>query len=166
MVDEAIPERPLALRARLVRFARNDERAPRDRHGALCVRLAMTAIAIAAVPAQAQTWPTKPVRLVVGFPAGGPTDIVSRTLAPKLTEGFGQTVIVDNRAGAGGVIATEQVAKSPADGHTLLMGTIGGIAVAMSLIPNRGYDTLRDFVPITQAVTVTNLLVVHPTVPA
>jgi tripartite-type tricarboxylate transporter receptor subunit TctC len=104
--------------------------------------------------------------LVVGFPAGGPTDIVSRTLVPKLTEAFGQTVIVENRGGAGGVIATEQVSKAAPDGYTLLMGTIGGIAVAMSLLPNRGYDTLRDFAPITQAVTVTNLLVVHPTVPA
>src|SRR5687768_13038121 len=116
--------------------------------------------------ASAQSYPVKPVRMVVGFPAGGPTDIVTRTLAPKLTEGLGQTVLVDNRGGAGGVIATEQVSKAPADGYTLLMGTIGGIAVAMSLSPNRGYDTLRDFAPITQAVTVTNLLVVHPTVPA
>jgi len=106
------------------------------------------------------------VRIVVGFPAGGPTDIVSRTLAPKLTETLGQTVLIDNRGGAGGVIATEQVSKAPPDGYTLLMGTIGGIAVAMSLVPTRGYDTLRDLVPITQAVTVTNLLVVHPTVPA
>jgi tripartite-type tricarboxylate transporter receptor subunit TctC len=104
--------------------------------------------------------------MLVGFPPGGPTDIVSRTLAPKLTEALGQSVIVDNRAGAGGVLATEQVAKAPPDGYTLLMGTIGGIAVAMSLIPNRGYDTLRDLAPITQAVTVTNLLVVHPSVPA
>ena len=111
-------------------------------------------------------YPVKPVRIVVGFPAGGPTDIVSRTLAPKLSEALGQSVVVDNRGGAGGVIATEQVAKGPADGYTLLMGTIGGIAVAMSLHSNRGYDTLRDFAPITQAVTVTNLLVVHPTVPA
>ncbi|HEX2824773.1 MAG TPA: tripartite tricarboxylate transporter substrate binding protein [Burkholderiales bacterium] len=116
--------------------------------------------------AQAQSYPSKPIRLVVGFPAGGPTDIVSRTIAPKMTEALGQTVIVDNRGGAGGVIATEQVAKSPADGYTLLMGTIGGIAVAMSLNPNRGYDTLRDFAPVTQAVTVTNILVVHPSVPA
>ena len=114
----------------------------------------------------AQTYPAKPVRLVVGFPAGGPTDIVSRTLAPRLTEALGQQVLVDNRAGAGGVIATEHVTKAPPDGHTLLMGTIGGIAVAMSLVPNRGYDTLRDLAPVTQAVTVTNLLVVHPSVPA
>ena len=114
----------------------------------------------------AQAYPAKPVRIVVGFPAGGPTDIVSRTLAPKLTDALGQTVLIDNRAGAGGVLATEQVAKAAPDGHTLLMGTIGGIAVAMSLIPNRGYDTLRDLAPISQVVTVTNLLVVHPSVPA
>jgi tripartite-type tricarboxylate transporter receptor subunit TctC len=119
-----------------------------------------------ALHAAAQTWPVKPVRILVGFPAGGPTDIVSRTLAPRMSDALGQPVLVDNRGGAGGVIATEQVAKAPPDGYTLLMGTIGGIAVAMSLIPNRGYDTLRDFAPITQAVTVTNLLVVHPSVPA
>jgi tripartite-type tricarboxylate transporter receptor subunit TctC len=116
--------------------------------------------------AQGQSYPSKPIRMVVGFPAGGPTDIVSRTIAPKMSEALGQTVIVDNRGGAGGVIATEQVAKAPGDGYTLLMGTIGGIAVAMSLLPNRGYDTLRDFAPVTQAVTVTNILVVHPSVPA
>lgn len=116
--------------------------------------------------ALAQPYPAKPIRIVVGFPAGGPTDIVTRSMAPKLTESLGQPVVVENRAGAGGVIATEQVAKSPPDGYTLVMGTIGGIAVAMSLIPNRGYDTLRDLAPITQAVTVTNILVTHPSVPA
>ena len=134
------------------------------------MRLASQACAVllcaTAGTALAQSYPAKPIRVVVGFPAGGPTDIVSRTLAPKMTEGLGQTVIVDNRGGAGGVIATEQVTKAPPDGYTVLMGTIGGIAVAMSLIPNRGYDTLRDLAPVTQAVTVTNLLVVHPSVPA
>ena len=128
--------------------------------------IALIAISLCTAAAHAQTYPVKPIRLVVGFPAGGPTDIVSRTLTPKLTEALGQQVIVDNRGGAGGMIATEQVAKSPPDGYTLLMGTIGGIAVSMSLVPNRGYDTLRDLAPITQAVTVTNLLVVHPSVPA
>jgi tripartite-type tricarboxylate transporter receptor subunit TctC len=133
----------------------------------LVVAAAAAAVMAAAAPlAVAQTYPAKPIRLVVGFPAGGPTDIVSRTIAPKISEALGQQVLVDNRGGAGGMIATEQVSKAPADGYTLLMGTIGGIAVAMSLSPNRGYDTLRDFAPITQAVTVTNLLVVHPTVPA
>jgi len=116
--------------------------------------------------ALAQSYPTRPVRMMVGFPAGGPTDIVARTVAQKLTEQLGQPVIVDNRGGAGGVIATELVAKSPPDGYTLLMGTIGGIAVAMSLQPDRGYDSLRDLAPITQTVTVTNLLVTHPSVPA
>jgi tripartite-type tricarboxylate transporter receptor subunit TctC len=132
---------------------------------ALAIGAAVVAFG-AAASVMAQSYPVKPIRLVVGFPAGGPTDIVSRTIAPKLSESLGQQVVVDNRGGAGGMIATEQVSKAPADGYTLLMGTIGGIAVAMSLSPNRGYDTLRDFAPITQAVTVTNLLVVHPTVPA
>lgn len=114
----------------------------------------------------AQGYPTKPVRIVVPFPAGGPTDIVARAMALKMTEGFGQTILVENRPGAGGTLGSEAVAKSPPDGHTLLMGTIGGLAVAMSLLPNRGYDTLRDFAPITQAVNVTNILVTHPSVPA
>jgi tripartite-type tricarboxylate transporter receptor subunit TctC len=125
--------------------------------------LAITVICSAAASAQ---YPNKPVRMVVPFPAGGPTDIVSRAIAPKLSEALGQSVIIDNRAGAGGVTGTEQVAKAPADGYTLLMGTIGGLAVSMSLHPNRGYDTLRDLAPITQAVTVTNILVLHPSVPA
>ena len=128
--------------------------------------LACAAACAAPFNASAQAYPVKPVRLVVGFPAGGPTDIVSRTMAPKMSEALGQLVLVDNRGGAGGVIATEQVSKAAPDGYTLLMGTIGGIAVAMSLLPNRGYDSLRDLAPITQAVTVTNLLVVHPSVPA
>ena len=132
------------------------------RHTAL-----MSAVTIAcAAHTFAQSFPAKPLRLVVPFPAGGPTDIVTRTMAPKMSEALGQPVLVDNRGGAGGIIATEQAAKAPADGHTLLMGTIGGIAVAMSLVPNRGYESLRDFAPITQAVTVTNLLVVHLSVPA
>ena len=133
-----------------------------------CVALFCTSLCVATLPlhALAQTYPAKPIRMVVGFPAGGPTDIVSRTIAPRMSEPLGQQVLVDNRGGAGGVIATEQVAKAAPDGYMLLMGTIGGIAVAMSLMPNRGYDSLRDLAPVTQAVTVTNLLVVHPSVPA
>src|SRR5688572_17494555 len=95
----------------------------RQHQGTLVRRLTAFVIACAACGfpsyANAQTWPAKPVRIVVGFPAGGPTDIVSRTLAPKLTESLGQTVLIDNRGGAGGVIATEQVAKAPPDGYTL-----------------------------------------------
>lgn len=120
-----------------------------------------------ALPAAAQqAYPARAIRLVVGFPAGGPTDIVARQMAPKMSEALGQQVIVDNRGGAGGMIATEQVAKAAPDGYTVLMGTIGGVAVAMSLNPNRGYDTLRDLAPISQSVTVTSILVTHPSVPA
>jgi tripartite-type tricarboxylate transporter receptor subunit TctC len=130
--------------------------------------LTALAIALALAPAStlAQPFPAKPVRIVVPFPAGGPTDIVTRALAQKMTESLGQTVVVENRAGAGGVLGTEFVARSPADGYTLLMGTIGGLAVSMSLLPVRSFDTLRDFAPVTQAVNVTNFLVTHPSVPA
>jgi tripartite-type tricarboxylate transporter receptor subunit TctC len=127
--------------------------------------LALT-LAVLAGAAVAQGYPVKPVRMVVGFPPGGPSDLVARAVAQKLAQGLGQSVIVENRAGAGGVIATEQVAKSPPDGYSLIHGTIGGIAVAMSLHPARGYDTLRDLAPITQTVTVTNILITHPSVPA
>jgi tripartite-type tricarboxylate transporter receptor subunit TctC len=131
------------------------------------MRCALAAILCAvAAHASAQSWPAKPVRIVVGFPPGGPSDLVARTVAQKLAAGFNQPVVVENRAGAGGVIATEQIARSPADGYTLLHGTIGSIAVAMSLHPNRGFDTLRDFAPITQTVSVTNILITHPSVPA
>ncbi len=127
--------------------------------------IALLLIAVVA-PLGAQTYPVKPVRMVVPFPPGGPTDIVARLMAPKMSAAMGQQVIVDTRAGAGGMIATEQVAKAAPDGYTIIMGTIGGIAVAMSLNPNRGYDTLRDLAPITQSVSVTSVLVVHPSVPA
>ncbi len=121
---------------------------------------------VPALPLSAQPYPVKPVRLVVPFPPGGPTDIVARLMAPKMAEAMGQQVIVDNRGGAGGAIGTEQVAKSAPDGYTIIMGTIGGLAVAKSLNPKLGYDTLRDLAPITQSVTVTSVLVVHPSVPA
>ena len=127
--------------------------------------LLIAALVATSASAWAQTYPARPVRMIVGFPPGGPSDIVARTVAQKLTASLGQPVIVENRAGAGGVIATELIAKSPPDGYNLIHGTIGGIAVAMSLNPNRGYDTLRDLAPITQTVTVTNILITHPSVP-
>jgi tripartite-type tricarboxylate transporter receptor subunit TctC len=119
-----------------------------------------------ALPVAAQSYPNKPVRLVVPFPPGGPTDIVTRLIAPKMSASLGQQVMVENRGGAGGMIATEQVSKAAPDGYTIIMGTIGGVAVAKSLNPKLGYDTLRDFAPITQSVSVTSILVVHPSVPA
>jgi tripartite-type tricarboxylate transporter receptor subunit TctC len=126
--------------------------------------LAALSLTICAL-AQAQPYPARPVRIVVPFPPGGPTDIVARLMSQKMAEGLKQPVVVENRAGAGGVLGTEFVAKAPADGYTLLMGTIGGLAVSMSLLPDRGYDTLRDFAPISQAVNVTSILVTHPSVP-
>jgi tripartite-type tricarboxylate transporter receptor subunit TctC len=119
-----------------------------------------------ALPVAAQQYPAKPVRIVVPFPPGGPTDIVARLMAPKMAEAMGQQFIIDNRGGAGGAIGTEQVAKSAPDGYILVMGTIGGLAVAKSLNPKLGYDTLRDLAPITQSVTVTSIMVTHPSVPA
>jgi len=127
--------------------------------------LSVAAMLLAAA-AQAQPYPAKPLRMVVPFPPGGPTDIVARLVSQKMSEGLKQPVVVENRAGAGGVLGTEAAAKAAPDGYTLLMGTIGGLAVSMSLQPSRGYDTLRDLAPITQAVTVTSVLVVHPSVPA
>jgi tripartite-type tricarboxylate transporter receptor subunit TctC len=129
------------------------------------IRVAAACLAVILSSVAGAQYPGKPVRLVVPFPAGGPTDIVGRAISQKLGETLGQPVVIDNRAGAGGVIGTEQVAKSPPDGYSILLGTISGLAVAMSLYPNRGYDSLRDFAPVTQAVTVTNILVVHPSLP-
>jgi tripartite-type tricarboxylate transporter receptor subunit TctC len=128
--------------------------------------LIATAGTIRSPDVAAQAYPAKSVRIVVGFAAGGPTDIVARLVGQKLTERMGQTFVVDNRPGAGGVLATEQVAKAPADGYTLLMGTIGGLTVSQHLLARIPYDTLRDFAPITQAVSNTNIMVLHPSIPA
>src|SRR5882762_5356665 len=123
-------------------------------------------LAAAQAGALAQTFPARPVRLVVAFPAGGGTDIVARLLAPKLTEAWGQQVIVDNRAGASGVIGTEFAARSAPDGHTLFLGTLGNLAVNQHLIAKMPVDPLRDFAPVTQVVAVHFVMVAHPSLPA
>ena len=124
---------------------------------------------IAAVNACAQTaataYPSKPVRLVHGFPAGGPADIFSRVIAQKLTEVVGQQVIVDSRPGAGSIIATEFVAKAPADGYTVYFASSAILALYANLYSKLPYDLNRDFVPVTLAVAVPELLVVHPSLP-
>jgi tripartite-type tricarboxylate transporter receptor subunit TctC len=96
----------------------------------------------------AQAYPSKPLRLVVGFPPGGPTDIVARIVAQKMGAGLGQQVIVDNRAGAAGTVGADAVAKAPGDGHTLLLGTISMLGVAPSTFPNLPYDPRKAFAPI------------------
>jgi len=116
-------------------------------------------------PALAQSYPTKPVRLIVPFAAGGATDFVARTVAVKLTEVLGQTVVVDNRGGAAGVIGMEVVAKSVPDGYTLVLGSNGPLAINPSLYPKLSYDVARDFAPVSMVTVLPFLLVVHPTLP-
>jgi len=117
--------------------------------------------------AQAQDrFPQKPVRIIVAYTAGGPTDFVARLLAQKLSETWGQQVIVDNRPGASGVIGSEVALRSPADGYTLLMATMGNLAVNPYLYPNRAMEMGRDYVPITRAAAVDFVLVASPSFPA
>ena len=138
--------------------------------GSKAVSSLLRLAAILAAPALAghaiaQGYPERQVALVVPFPAGGATDPVARTLANRMSELWKQPVLVLNRAGAGGNIGAESVARGPADGYTLLVGTTA-IAIAPSLYAKLGYDVLKDFAPITQATLAPNLLVVHPSVPA
>ena len=111
------------------------------------------------------TYPTRPVRLVVPFPAGGTTDIIARATAQKLSEAWGQQVIVDNRPGAGGNVGSELVAKSAPDGYTLLMGTVGTHAINPSLYAKMPYDHVKDFAPVILVAGVPNVLVVNPELP-
>jgi tripartite-type tricarboxylate transporter receptor subunit TctC len=131
-------------------------------------RLYLSALLLA-VPvgtAFAQAYPVKPVRMVVPFPAGGATDIVGRLVAQKLSEAWGQQVIVDNRGGAGGTIGSDVAAKAPPDGYTILVATSSTHAIAPSLYSKLAYDPVRDFVPVTLLASATILLAVHPSVPA
>jgi len=119
----------------------------------------------AALPwaARAQSaWPSKPVRIVVPFAPGGTTDILARALAPELSRVFGQQFIVDNKPGAGGNVGAAEVAKSPPDGYTLLMGTVGTHGINQSLYPKLPYDPIKDFAPITLMAGVPNVLVMNP----
>jgi len=118
-----------------------------------------------AATAQEARYPTRQIRLLVGYTPGGATDIVARALAARLTEALGQPVVVDNRPGAASNIASEIAAKSAPDGYTLLLGTIAN-ATSMSGYKNLGYDTLRDFAPITQTMTAPSVLTTHPSFPA
>lgn len=110
--------------------------------------------------ASAQTWPSKPLRIVVPFAAGGTTDILARAIAPELQRALGQPVVVENRAGAGGNVGAELVAKSN-DGHTLLMGTVGTHGINKSLYPTLPFDPVKDFAPITVVAYVPNVLVLN-----
>ncbi|MFO1266348.1 MAG: tripartite tricarboxylate transporter substrate binding protein [Rubrivivax sp.] len=127
---------------------------------------AAVALTVAAGGALAQSWPTRPVRLVVPFPPGGSTDVVARLIGEKIAQSLGQPVLVDNRAGAGGTAGSDVVAKAAPDGYTVLMGTSSTHAIAPGLYPKLPYDPVRDFTPVILLGTATILMVVHPSVPA
>ena len=131
------------------------------------MRLAVAcAAALAVYPALAQSpFPAKSIRIIVPLAAGGPSDLLARTLGQKLTEAWGQPVVIDNRAGANGVVGSELVARSTADGYTLLMGTNGTHGINASLFPKLSYDTINDFAPVARVGVAPYVLVAHPSLP-
>ncbi len=127
--------------------------------------LLCAALAFAASPGFAQPYPAKPIRLIVTFAAGGGTDLAARTVAPKLSEGLGQSIVIENRAGANGAVGAEALAKAPADGYTLMVGAAGTLAVAPHLA-KLPFDTFRDFAPISLLATSPFVVTVNPGVKA
>jgi tripartite-type tricarboxylate transporter receptor subunit TctC len=136
---------------------------PRRRHLGQLAALASLGL-LAALPqaAQAQAYPNRPIRLVVPFTPGGSTDILARAIGLELGKAWNASVVVENVPGAGGAIGADKVAKAPADGHTLLMGHIGTLAVNPSLYPRLPYSPLKDFTPVAWVANVPNVLVLHP----
>jgi tripartite-type tricarboxylate transporter receptor subunit TctC len=129
--------------------------------------LLATGGAMLAAPAFAQaTWPDKPIRFIVPFAPGGTTDILGRVLAPRLTQGLGVSVVVENRGGAGGTVGHEVVVRSPPDGNTIMLGHIGTLGVNPSLYPRLSFDPIGGVAPVSMVALVPNILVVHPSVPA
>jgi len=127
--------------------------------------LAGLGLALFAGIAPAQTYPAKPIRLVVPYPAGGPLDTVARLLGQKVSESVKQPVVVDNKPGAGGNIGADVVAKAPPDGYTILMGAVATHAINPTLYPGIPYDAVRDFQTVTQVASTPNVLIVHPSIP-
>jgi len=130
-----------------------------------CKTVILLTLALASSVAFAQSYPTRPIRILIGFPPGGGIDIVARMLAPKLHENLGQPVVIDNRAGANGIIAIETVAKAAADGYTLFFGTTGNLSVNPALYSKLPFNIERDFAPLTQVSSVPFLIYVNPSVP-
>lgn len=128
--------------------------------------LGSASLALAPLAAAQGAFPSKPVRIVVPFPPGGATDITARALAEKLQARWGQTVTVENRAGAGGSLGSEQVARATADGHTLVLGVTGSHGINISLYKKLGYHPLDDFEPVVHATLYPNVIAVHPSVKA
>src|SRR5262245_28061546 len=130
------------------------------------IAAALALLCGAAVPVAAADYPTKPITLMIGFAPGGPSDVLARILTRKMEEILKTSFVVENRPGAGGSIAGTAVARAAPDGYTLLLGTGSLLAINVSLFKNLGYDPEKDFEPITLIGTQTNVLYVHPSVPA
>ena len=126
----------------------------------------IAAAVVACADAGAQAWPTKPVRVVVAFTAGGTTDVLARNVSQQLSDRLKQPFVIDNKPGAGGNLGTEIAVRAPADGYTLIVNSVGPIAVNPTLYRTLAYNPLTDLVPIVQIAEVPNVLVVHPSVPA
>jgi tripartite-type tricarboxylate transporter receptor subunit TctC len=127
--------------------------------------LAACAVALAPAAAPAQDYPTRPIRVIVPFPPGGPTDIIARVIAQRMSEILGQVMIIENRGGAGGMTGTDTVAKADGDGYTLGVTTVGALAISASLQEKVPYDPIKDFKPITLLATVPELLAVANDIP-
>ena len=128
--------------------------------------LSIVLLAVLLPAASAQAWPVKPVRIIVAYPPGGGIDVLARQLADKLTPAWGQPVVVENKPGANTIVATDAVAKSAADGHTILMTTDATFSINPHLYARLPYDAQRDFTPVTMLVLLHQLLVAHPSLPA
>jgi len=135
-------------------------------------RFLLSAIVVAGIgltaglPAPAQSYPTKPVKMIVPFPPGGPIDVMGRLVAERMTAALGQSVIIENRPGAGATIGSRAVAAAEPDGYTLLFGSSGSLAVTPALLKNAGYDPIKNFVPVAMVSSGALLLAVHPGLPA
>lgn len=138
----------------------------RRRAVAALALLATGVAGLAPVAAHAQAWPAKPIRIVVPFPPGGSTDLLARRIGEKLAATWGQPVVVENRAGAGGTVGADFVAKSAPDGYTLLMGVTGSNAIAQALYPKLPYDVVKDFSPVSMVVSSPLVVAVNPNVKA
>jgi tripartite-type tricarboxylate transporter receptor subunit TctC len=158
----ALPLREVCMTARTVATRSSLQ----EKHVTFARWTFLLAAALVAATAAGQQYPNRPIRLIVGFPPGGGTDIIARLLGQKLTEAWGQQVIVDNRPGATGMIGANAVAKSPPDGYTLLMGHVNSQAIAPTASPRPLYDPLKDFANVAYIGYVPNVLVVHPSTPA
>jgi tripartite-type tricarboxylate transporter receptor subunit TctC len=130
------------------------------------IALAAVVAALGGARAQVQDYPNRPITLVVPYAAGGGNDVMARIVGEKMSKTLGQQVVIDNRPGAGGALATRQVAKAAPDGYTLVIGGTGSLAVNPTLLPNVGYDVRKDFAPVGMIGSSAMIVIIHPTIPA